>query len=330
MYMSDSVDKKQLSKVMGRFANIATFLRADYSPDLEGVDIGLIGVPFDGGASNRVGTRHAPRYVRDQSTYIDHYNCQTKISPFNLARILDLGDVPILNRAFVDESLKEIYQAYKNEIIERGIFPATIGGDHSISYPIVRAIAEKYGTVALVHFDAHCDTVPDDGSIMGTRFHHGSPFYNLVQEGFVDPKKTIQVGLRGIGGLMTESSYKLGMTVLHMHEVYELGINNVIKRIRELIGDTICYLTFDIDAVDVAYAPGAGTPEIGGFTSYEVQQVLRGMTGMNIIGSDLVEISPPFDLGTQTSFLGANLYFEQVCLMAHAFDLRKKGKLSLK
>ncbi len=302
-----------------RYTGLPTFMRAPYAEDLSAVDIGMIGVPFDGGVTNRTGTRHGPRELRNQSSLMRRFNQATKVSPYELCRIADLGDAWVERPFALESALAEI-EAFYRPIQAAGIVPLSAGGDHSISLPILRALAAER-PVGMVHIDAHCDT---GSNYLGSNFHHGAPFARALEEGLLDPKRTIQIGIRGgINDLdIWRLSHESGMRVLYMHEVYQLGIERVIAEARQVVGDEPTYLSFDIDSLDPAYAPGTGTPEVGGFTTLEVQLLLRGLRGVDFVGGDVVEVSPPFDPSGLTALTGATMMFEILCLLAEAFVAR--------
>lgn len=310
-----SQDPQQLP----RYSGIATFMRCPYQPSLEGVDIGLIGVPFDGGVTNRTGTRHGPREIRNQSSLMRSINQSTGVAPFELFSVADIGDA-LPDSPFELERSHQSIQAFFDKVIEAGILPVSAGGDHSITLPILRALA-KDGPVALVHFDAHCDTGDD---YLGSKFHHGSPFKIAAEEGLIDPKKTIQIGIRGSTNNrdIWKFSHDSGMRVIYMDEFYELGIEGILKEVHALVGDTPAYVTFDVDGLDPAFAAGTGTPEVGGFTTYEALQMIRGLKGLHVVGADVVEVAPPFDpLGT-TALVGATVMFELLCIAAESLHER--------
>ena len=297
------------------FEGAPTFMKLETSDIQEGVDIGFVGVAFDLGVTNNPGPRHGPASIRKGSTNIRDLNHYNRIEPKKICSVVDLGDMPFDYHFDVEKATNEIYD-YFRKIKEHNIIPLAAGGDHSISYPILKALGEEE-PLALIHFDAHCDTTGDIG---GSALHHASPFKNAVLSKSIDPKSTVQLGIRGTAEPYWEFSYTSGMTVLHVEECCEMGMKNVIEKIKATVGDKKVYLSFDVDALDPAFAPGTGTPEIGGFSSREALQIIRGLRGLNFIGADLVEVSPPLDTGTMTSFLGANLMFEMLCILA---DSRK-------
>lgn len=299
------------------YSGIPTFMRLPFYQDPKDLDIALVGVPFDGGTTNRPGARLGPREIRNQSSLMGLQNHQNKIMPFQKCCIGDLGDVPISPNCNLDDVIQEIENFYHN-LKKESVIPITAGGDHSISYPIIKALGAER-PLALIHIDAHCDTASE---LSGSKFQHGSPFYNAVKAGVLDPKRTIQIGIRGPHEHLWEFSYKEGMCVIHIEEFREIGIKKVIAKARQIVGNIPTYISFDVDALDPAYAPGTGTPEIGGLTSFEGQQLLRGFRGLNLVGGDIVEVSPPFDPSGCTALVGATLMFEMLCLISDSL-LRK-------
>jgi guanidinopropionase len=310
-----------------RYSGIATFMRQELREDPEnwdGIEIGMIGVPFDGGVTNRPGARHGPRALRDMSTLMGRMNHQTKARPYDWAISADLGDVLIEGVYDLDRGIDDIENFYA-KVVAAGIMPLTGGGDHSITLPIMRSMAKHSGEpVGLIHFDAHCDTGPE---LFGHKHHHGGPFKVAVEDGVLDPKRTIQIGIRGPAEALWDFSYSSGMTVIHIEELYAMGIESVIEQARTIVGDGPTYVSFDVDGMDPVYAPGTGTPEVGGFTTFEAQQMLRGLRGINIVGADLVEVSPPFDTAGITALNGVQMMWELLCLMAEKIGA-EKGRLN--
>jgi guanidinopropionase len=305
-----------------RYTGIASFFRCPTTESLAEADIGVIGVPFDGGVTNRTGTRHGPRAVRDQSSLLRRINAATGVTPFDTARVRDLGDCWIEQPFALEGALDEIARFYST-IIGAGVVPLSVGGDHSISWPILRAVAAGR-PVGMVHIDAHCDTGDD---YLGSRFHHGAPFRRATEEGLLDPGRVIQIGIRGttndpdMWGFSTRS----GMRVLSMEEFHDKGWRFAADEARRVVGSGPAYLTFDIDSLDPSQAPGTGTPEAGGITALEAIRLLRALRGIDFVGGDLVEVSPPFDVGTITSFNGASILFEILCLLVESWQTRKRG-----
>ena len=297
-----------------RYTGIPTFFRTPYEQDLSQVDIGIIGVPFDGGVTNRSGTRHGPRELRNQSSLSRKINTATGVEPFSKLRVRDLGDCWIEQPYALEPALGEI-EAFYRRVVSAGVVPLSAGGDHSMTLPILRAVGAN-GPVGMVHIDAHADTGDE---YMGSRYHHGTPFRRAVDEGLLDPKRVIQIGIRGhsnvAGGLwgFSESS---GMRVMPIEEVADRGWRHAVEEARRVAGDGPTYLSFDIDSLDPIYAPGTGTPEPGGLTMLEAMRIVRGLTGMNFVGGDVVEVAPPFDVGNLTSMHGAAMLFEILCVLA--------------
>ena len=304
-----------------RYTGVPTFLRAPYEEELGNVDIGLVGVPFDGGVTNRPGARHGPREIRNQSSLMRRMHQSSGISPHDLARVADVGDAWVQSPFHLENSLDEIAEFFIR-LNEASVTPLSAGGDHSITLPILRAIA-KSGPVGMVHFDAHCDTGDD---YLGSKFHHGAPFRRAVEEGLLDPERTIQIGIRGSVNEpdIWKFSHDSGMRVIYMEEFYELGIKRVIDEARRVVGIGPTYISFDVDGLDPVYAPGTGTPEVGGFSSMEAQFMIRGLKGLNLIGGDVVEVAPPFDPSGNTALVGATMMFEILCVLADAWDQRQR------
>ena len=287
---------------------------------MQNVDVGIVGVPFDGGVTNRPGSRHGPREVRNQSTLVRMINQATGVRPHELCRVADIGDAWVPEPFELVESHKAIQRAFE-KIVAHGILPLAVGGDHSITLPIFRALA-KQQSVGMIHIDAHCDTGDD---YMGSKFHHGAPFSRAVEEGLLDPKRTIQIGIRGsVNDIdLWKFSHDSGMRVMYMDEFYKLGIEETLKEARRIVGDGPTYISFDIDSLDPAFAPGTGTPEIGGLSSLEAQMLIRGCSGLNIVGADMVEVAPSFDPSGSTAMVGANILFELLCVASESLAVRK-------
>jgi guanidinopropionase len=296
-----------------RYTDIATFMRAPLAGSLAGVDIGLIGVPTDLGVTNRPGARHGPREIRNASSLMRAYNLALGVNPYELCRIADLGDVHLSHRFDLERQNADI-EAFYRQVHEAGIRPVSAGGDHSITYPIFRGIAAK-GALGMVHIDAHTDTW---GEFYGSKFTHGAPFRLAVQAGLLDPKRTIQIGIRGgqnyLDGI--EFSRDHGMRVVFMEEFAQIGVERVIQLAREVVGDQPTYVSFDVDGLDPVYAPGTGTPETGGISTLDAQRLLRGLRGLDLVGGDVVEVAPPYDPSGNTALVGATMMFEILCLIA--------------
>lgn len=314
--MADNPSYQPISgTVLPRFAGLATFMRLPHVAldDTDDVQIGLIGVPFDGGTTNRPGARHGPRALRDMSTMARQLNPVTGIRPFHLANCADLGDAPV-NPADVEDTVDRITRFY-SEVRARGISPLSAGGDHLVALPILRGLVED-GPVGLIQFDAHTDLYPP--YFGGYEYTHGTPFRLAIEEGLIDPLRAVQIGIRGSAYGFDDIDYARdkGVRLIRIEEVMARGIDEVMEEARAIIGSEPCYCSFDIDVLDPAFAPGTGTPEIGGLTSYMAQRAVRALDGMDLIGADLVEVSPPFDPQGTTALAGAALLFELLCPLA--------------
>ena len=297
---------------MPRFGGIASMMRLPVASSPVGLNAAFIGVPLDIGTSHRPGARFGPRQIRAESALIRPYNMATGAAPFDTLQVADLGDVAI-NTYSLAKSLPLITDYYA-EVLRANCTPLTLGGDHTIALPILRAIAAKYGPVAMVHVDAHAD-VNDD--MFGEPIAHGTPFRRAVEENLLACDKVFQIGLRGTGYASDDFDWHRaqGFTIVPAHEVWYQSLAPTMAKVRETIGDTPCYLSFDIDGIDPAYAGGTGTPEIGGLTVPQALEIIRGCFGLNIVGADLVEVSPPYDVSGNTALLGANLLFEMLCIL---------------
>lgn len=300
-----------------RFAGVPTFMRLPYVPPEHArfgeVDVGLIGVPWDSGTTNRPGPRHGPRQLRDASTMIRAEHAVSGVRPFELMRCADLGDVGP-NPADIQESMQRITAFYK-DVLAAGIVPLTAGGDHLSSLPILRAVAEK-APVGMIHFDSHTDLY--HSYFGGTMYTHGTPFRRACEEGLLDPKRVIMIGIRGTQYDSEDRDFAKaeGIRIVPIEEFHARGVEDVMEEARAVAGAGDTYVSYDIDFVDPTFAPGTGTPEVGGPNSYQALQVVRGLEGVKIVGADLVEVSPPFDASGGTAFLGVSIMFEMLCQMA--------------
>lgn len=322
------MDDKRFQPVSGfelpRFAGVPSFMRLPHTKpgeDLyDDVEIGLIGVPWDGGTTNRPGARHGPRQLRDLSTMIRAVHPVSHINPFALTNCADLGDVTP-NPADLMATLDRVTSFY-SDLHKQGITPLTAGGDHLISLPVLRGLAQD-GPVGMIHFDAHTDLF--DEYFGGTKYTHGTPFRRAIEEGLLDPKRVIQIGIRGTmyDGEDIEFGREHGVTILTIDSLMDRGFADVMKEAREVVGDQPTYVSFDIDFIDPAFAPGTGTPEIGGPDTYTAQRLVRELDGVDIIGADLVEVSPPFDASGGTAWVGVSMMFELLCVMAKAVAKRR-------
>ena len=303
-----------------RFSGIKTFMRLPFIKKLEGVDFAIVGVPSDAGASFRTGQREGPAAIRKVSALLRHHNPVLNISPFDYLSGIDFGDLPVVP-GYIEEGYKRIEENLL-PVVDAGVIPILLGGDHAITLPELRAIVKKHGPVSLLHFDSHSDTVEE---YFGKPYNHGTPFRRAVEENLLDVDHSIQIGLRG--SIYSENHLEipkeLGFEVITTEEIRESSIEKIIERIRNRIGNTKVFLTFDIDFVDPAYAPGTGTPEIGGFTSGEALKFVRGLEGLNFVGFDLVEVLPIYDPSEITSLLAANIVYEFISIIAH---MKKKMK----
>jgi len=308
------------SGITPRFAGHSTFMRLPVVTDPHELDIAIAGVPWDGGTTNRPGPRHGPRRVRDMSSLIKRVHSVTKVSPYELCRVADFGDAPV-NPIDLDRSLETI-QIFFAAFVEAHAVPLAIGGDHLSSLPILRAVAKKR-PLGMVHFDAHSDTV--DTYFGGLKYTHGTPFRRAIEEGLLDPKRIVQIGIRGSTYSADERDWPLkqGIRIISIEEFEDMGSEAVIQEARRIVGDGPTYVSFDIDALDPAFAPGTGTPEFAGLTSREVMRTLRGLRNLDLVGADVVEVSPPFDPSGGTALAAANIAFELLCLMSEAVAKRK-------
>jgi guanidinopropionase len=309
--------------VTPRFGGIATFMRLPHVPleQAAGIDIGLAGIPWDAGTTNRPGPRHGPRQIRDNSAMIRRMHQVTRVVPYDLANCADLGDCPV-NPADVQDGLERIETWFKS-LVGKGVRPLAAGGDHLCSLPILRAVGEKHPP-GMIHFDAHTDLY--DEYFGGFKYTHGTPFRRAIEEGVLDPKRTVQIGIRGSMYDEGDVTYgeKMGVRIIRVEEAKEKGTKAVMEEARRIVGDGPLYVSFDIDMLDPVYAPGTGTPEIGGFTTFEAQAMLRGLRGLHIVGADVVEVSPPFDPTGLTAYAGATMMFEILCTMAEDVARRRK------
>ena len=297
---------------LARFSGPNTFMRLPQATRLDGLDVAVVGVPMDIGTSWRSGTRFGPKQVRAESAMIRPYNMGTGAAPFDSLQVADVGDVAI-NTFSLSDSLSIIEDSYK-AILEYNVIPIGIGGDHSITLPILRAMAAKHGPLALVHVDAHAD-VNDD--MFGEKETHGTVFRRAYEEGLIVPKKTFQIGIRGSGYAATDftEARGWGFRQYPAETLWHKSLTAIGEEIRDEIGSTKTYVTYDIDSLDPAYAPGTGTPEIGGLTTPQALQLIRALKGLNIVGCDLVEVSPPYDPSGNTALTGANLLYELLCVL---------------
>ncbi len=310
--------------VVPRFAGISTFMRLPYLDPAQApgeIDIALVGIPFDGATTNRPGARLGPRQVRDASSLMRLVNDGTLVAPYELCACADVGDVPV-NPIDVADTLRRI-EAMIAHLHHGGVTPLSIGGDHIVSYPILRALGQKR-PLGLIHVDAHSDT--GDDYFGGQKLTHGTPFRRAIEDGVLDPKRMVQIGIRGTMYSTDERDWALdqGIRIIDMDEVAEKGIPHAIAEARRVVGNGPTYFTFDIDSIDPAFAPGTGTPEIGGLTSRDALQLVRGFRRLDLVGADMVEVSPPLDQSGGTALVGASIAFELLCLLAEARTERER------
>ncbi|MFN3610682.1 agmatinase [Tepidimonas sp.] len=298
---------------MPRFGGPATMMRLPAATSPDGLDAAFIGVPLDIGTSHRPGARFGPRQIRAESCLLRPYNMATGAAPFDTLQVADLGDVPI-NTFHLPKSVQIIEQHYR-PIVDAGCIPLTLGGDHTIVLPILRAVAARHGPVALIHVDAHADV---NEHMFGEPLAHGTPFRRAVEDGLLQGDKVWQIGLRGTGYAADDFDWPRaqGFHIVPAHEVWWRSLAPLMAEVRAAIGpDTPTYLSFDIDGIDPAYAGGTGTPEVGGLSVPQALEIVRGCRGLNLVGCDLVEVSPPYDPSGNTALLGANLLYEMLCVL---------------
>ena len=299
-----------------RFAGVPTFMRLPHvsldEARIQDVEIGIIGVPWDSGTTNRPGPRHGPRQLRDASTMIRAEHPVSGVRPYERSNCADLGDVSI-NPADIEDSMNRI-TAFYNKVLGKGIKPLTAGGDHLTSLPVLRALADK-APLGMIHFDSHTDLF--HSYFDGTMFTHGTPFRRAVEENLLDPKRVVQIGIRGTQYDTEDLDFakSVGIRVIRIEEFFDRGIQDVMTEAKEIVGEKETYVSYDIDFIDPAFAPGTGTPEVGGPNSYEALKVVRELTEVKIVGADMVEVSPPFDPSSNTAFLGVSIMFELLCQM---------------
>lgn len=294
------------------YAGPPTLLDFPYAEDWTGLDVALVGVPMDLGVTNRSGARFGPRALRAIER-VGPYHPAYNLIPANVLRCADVGDVPFRSRFSLEKSIEDI-EAFYRKIAAAGLMPISAGGDHSVTYPIMKALGAE-APLGMVHIDAHCDTA---GPYDDEKFHHGGPFRLAVLDGVLDPERCVQIGIRGSAELAWAFSYDSGMTVIHMDEFHDMGLPAVISLCREKVEGGPVYVSVDVDGIDPAYTPGTGTPEIGGLTPLEAQRILRGLAGLPIIGGDVVEVAPQYDSSTNTAHVGASMMFEILGLLAEA------------
>jgi guanidinopropionase len=309
--------------VVPRFAGLATFMRLPFVSSAEGLDIALYGIPWDGGTTNRAGARHGPREVRNQSSLMRRVHHVSGTEPFTIANVADIGDLAV-NPIDLADGLKQI-EAGVAAVVATGAIPLGIGGDHLTTLPAMRAVA-KERPVGMIHFDAHSDT--NDKYFGENPYTHGTPFRRAIEEGLLDPRRTIQIGIRGSIYDPGEHDWARaqGVRVLYMEEFLARSPADVMAEAKEIVGQGPTYVSFDIDSIDPSMAPGTGTPEIGGLSTREAQQMIRLLDGVAIVAADMVEVAPPFDVGGITALAGATVAFELLCVIASNLELTRGAR----
>ena len=301
--------------VMPRFAGPGTMMRLPAAATAAGLDAVFVGIPMDIGTSHRSGTRFGPRQIRAESTMLRPYNMWTKASPFDRMQVADIGDIAT-NPFDLLDSVARIEAAY-DEILGHGAIPLGLGGDHTLSLPVLRAMAKAHGPVGMIHVDAHADVNPD---MFGREIAHGTPFRRAVEEGLLDCGRVVQIGLRGTGYSDADFDWprEQGFRVVQAEECWHKSLTPLMREVRDQLGKGPVYITFDIDSLDPAFAPGTGTLEIGGLTTHQALEIIRGAAGLDIVGCDLVEVSPPYDMQGATALVAANLLYEMLCILPKA------------
>ena len=311
--MSDRINNQPISgNVQPRFSGSGTFMRLPKTEQLTGLDVAILGIPIDIGTSWRSGTRFGPRQIRAESNMLRPYNMWTKVNPFNILNCADIGDIPI-NTFDLKDSVLRITKFYEN-LMKAKVIPMAMGGDHTLTLPILRALKEKYGKIGLIHIDAHADI---NDEMFGEKIAHGTPFRRAYEELLIDPKFVFQVGLRGTGysEMDFDEARNWGFNIIQAEEIWHKSLIPIGEKICSTLKDIPVYLTFDIDSLDPAYAPGTGTPEIGGLTTPQAIELIRSFQGLHIIGCDIVEVSPPYDPSGNTALTAANLLYEMLCVL---------------
>jgi len=310
--MKDSLNQPLGGNDMPRFGGPATMMRLPAAASATGLDACFVGVPFDIGTSNRPGTRFGPRSIRAESCLIRPYNMATRAAPFDSMQVADIGDVAV-NTFNLPDSIQRIENAYQ-DILEHGCIPLTLGGDHTIALPILRAMARRHGPVGMVHVDAHADI---NDTMFGEKIAHGTPFRRAVEENLLDCERVYQIGLRATGYTAEDFDWprEQGFTVVQAEQCWYKSLAPLMEEVRRKLGQGPVYLSFDIDGLDPSAAPGTGTPEPGGLTTPQALEIIRGCRGLDIVGGDLVEVSPPYDNSGNTALLAANLLFEMLCVL---------------
>lgn len=310
--MENQYHQPQNGNEMPRFAGRATMMRLPYCSGPQGLDAAFVGIPLDLGTSQRAGTRYGPRHIRSESVMIRPYNMATGAAPFDSLQVGDLGDVPINTYSLLKSV--DIIEDYYTELNKWPLIPLTLGGDHTITLPILRALAKKHGPVGLIHVDAHTDT---NDEMFGEKIAHGTTFRRAVEEGLLDCKRVVQIGQRAQGYTSEDFQWGVdqGFRLIPVEQCWYQSMMPLMADIRAQMGDGPVYLSYDIDSLDPAWAPGTGTPEVGGLTSIQGLEIVRGCRGLQLVGCDLVEVSPPYDISGMTAQMGANLLYEMLCVL---------------
>jgi len=297
---------------MPRFGGPATMMRLPARDTADGLDACFVGVPLDIGTSNRAGARFGPRAIRTESCLLRPYNMATRAAPFEHLAVADVGDVP--TNPFDLKASVAIIEEHALRILDAGCRPLTLGGDHTMTLPILRAMARVHGAVGLIHVDAHADV---NEAMFGERIAHGTVFRRALEEALIDPQRTVQIGLRGSGYTAEDFDWcrRQGFRVVQAEECWHRSLAPMMDEVRARLGAGPVYLSFDIDSLDPAFAPGTGTPEIGGLTTAQALEIVRGCAGLDLVGADLVEVAPPYDPSGNTALVGANLLFEMLCVL---------------
>ena len=310
--MDNVFHQPQGGNEMPRFGGRATMMRLPFIEDLQGLDAAFVGIPLDIGTSQRSGTRYGPRYIRTESVMIRPYNMATGAAPFESLSVADIGDVPINTYSLLKSV--QIIEDYYTGLNSFPLIPLTLGGDHTITLPILRALTKKHGPVGLIHVDAHTDT---NDEMFGEKIAHGTTFRRAVEEGLLDLKRVVQIGQRAQGYAAGDFQWGVDQVfrLVQAEQCWHKSLAPLMAEVRQQMGDGPVYLSFDIDSLDPIWAPGTGTPEVGGLTSIQALEIVRGCRGLNLIGGDLVEVSPPYDVSGNTSQLAANLLYEMLCVL---------------